>query len=1022
MRNNSSFFRQKLLFSAMAAVFVTGAYAQQTPPAAEDNSLEEIQVTGSRIRSTTSMTTPTPVTAVTTTELQSLNPASTMAEQLDQLPQFFNTQTAQRGGGTFTTASGSFLNLRGMGPQRTLVLLDGSRVIPADAGGSTNIDNFPTALMQRVDVITGGASAAYGADALAGVVNFVLNREFEGLKTKVSTGITERMDGENYNVSVAGGTSLMDDRLHVVGSLETRYIDQINADPDRLDNWKDWGLVQNPAWKASDPAGTNPRRITVPYVYDTRGTATGLITTPGFAYSNYVFNEDGKSLRPYQTGAYANAFTNSQSGGPEYRNYTDSTTRGPDGNEVVQRSFFGAVKYDVTDTFSVRAQAMAGRTESNFYGGRGNMFIAGGQYDYIIYRDNPYLSQAIKDEMVKSNLQSITVAKRGQIRTAGQINAYDDRGTRDISQMQSATIGFDWDIDGNWQLTGNYQIGDSKVQTSSINQPRIDEFYLAVDAVRDASGNIVCNVSTVNPTAQQLKDFMAGKRLPSPLTALGVTADSPVGPLDAAGCRPQNVLGTGNVSQAAIDYFTDQEKKSIREMDQDFAEFLISGDVYEGWGAGPIGAAFGLTYRDEEVVQYTLPAFGERGVLNAPALGIRGIPPGFAGPGNRTLHAFTGPSVGTGTNTVREAYAELNIPVWEFETGQSITTNLGYRKSDYATSGIVDSWKIGLDVQLIDDLRWRFTKSRDVREPNLSERYFTGAGGGAINDPRFDGARNDSLTVLPSPNPGLQTELGNTITTGLVYQPSFAEWVDGLQLAVDWFEIDLDKSIGLYGPQPIVDDCEKKKDAFACSLVRRDPVSQQVQQILNVQTNSGGAQTRGVDVEVQYKAEPNLFANQEETFNVRAMVGFLDERSVTTAAGIYTDFVERISTPEYTALATFNYGIGDYGIMLQTTYYDSTLSNGNQEGLVGPTSNWVEGVDVDDNTVASQTIFNLGLNYGRGMENGGDWQVGFNINNLFDRDPPIIAGLPGVGNVAQGLSNSHDQYGRRYQVSLNMNF
>jgi iron complex outermembrane receptor protein len=262
MRTSNAVMARKKLYLAVASLLVAGMSAPVAMAAEE--ALEEIQITGSRIRATTSMTTPTPVTAVTQAELTSLNPASTMAEQLDQLPQFFNTQTAQRGGTTFTTASGSFLNLRGMGTQRTLVLLDGSRVIPADAGGATNIDNFPTALMTRVDVITGGASAAYGADALAGVVNFVLDREFKGLKTRVSTGVTERMDGENWNVSVAGGTSFMDDRLHVIGSVESRYIDQIVADPDRLDNWQDWGLVQNPAWVSATATPNVPRRITVP--------------------------------------------------------------------------------------------------------------------------------------------------------------------------------------------------------------------------------------------------------------------------------------------------------------------------------------------------------------------------------------------------------------------------------------------------------------------------------------------------------------------------------------------------------------------------------------------------------------------------------------------------------------------------------------------------------------------------------------------------------------------------------------
>jgi iron complex outermembrane recepter protein len=1013
--NNSRKISQKLLATTVATIIasMTGAAFAAEEPA---GNLEEIQVTGSRIRNQTTITTPTPVTAVTTSELATLNPASTMAEQLDQLPQFFNTQTAQRGGGTFTTASGSFLNLRGMGAQRTLVLLDGSRVIPADAGGSTNIDNFPTALMQRVDVITGGASAAYGADALAGVVNFVLDREFEGLKTKVSTGITEYGDGDNYNFSVAGGTSFLDGRLHAIGSIEGRYIDQINGERDRLDNWMDWGLVQNPAWVSATATPNVPRRITVPYVFDNRGSPYGVITTPGFAFTNYVFTEDGTGVRPYRFGAYSNSFTNSQSGGPEYFANTQAFAFGPDGNEVVQRSFFTALKYDVSDTLALRLQGIAGRTESNTRGLRSQMTIAGAQYAYIIYQDNPYLPAAVRDEMIRTNRQSITVEKRGQIRVPGRLNAYDDRTNRDISQMQSLTLGFDWDLSDTWTMTGNYQVGDSKVQTGTWHMPRIDKFYQTIDAVRDSSGNIVCNITKVNPSEAQLAAAAAGVTFPSPLNPRGVTANSPIGPLNAAACRPMNIFGQGNVSQDAIDYF-DDTKKSQREMDQDFAELLVTGDLYEGWGAGPIGAAFGLTYRDEEVVQFTHPQFGERGLINVPALGIRGIPPGFAGPGNRTLHAFTGPSVGTGTNTVREAYGELQVPLFAFDSGQTITTNLGYRKSDYKTSGSVDSWKIGLDVQVFEDLRWRFTKSRDVREPNLSERYFTGAGGGTINDPQFGGAVNNSLTILPSPNPGLQTEQGDTVTTGLVYQPSFAEWVDGIQLAVDWFEIDLDKSIGLYGGQAIVNDCYTTKDPFACSLVKRDPVTGQVQQILNVQTNAGGAQTRGVDVELQYNTEFDFVSSLPESFNVRAMVGYLAERSTTTAAGIYTNFVERISTPEYTALVTANYNIGDYGIMLQTTYYDSTLSNGNNELLTGPNSNWIEGVDVDDNTVASQTIVNLGLTYGREMRDGGQWTVGLNVNNLFDRDPPIIAGTGG-----QALSNSHDQFGRRYQLSLNMDF
>ena len=181
------------------------------------------------------MAAPTPVTAMTMTELTELNPGSTVAEQLDELPQFFATPTAQRGGNAIsTTAGGSYLNLRGMGLNRTLVLLDGTRMAPADANGSVNVDNFPAALIERVDVVTGGASAAYGADAVAGVVNFVLNREFEGIKTRYSTGITGQQDGENYSVSFAGGHGFFDDKLHIIGSVDLREIEQIGPDGERF--------------------------------------------------------------------------------------------------------------------------------------------------------------------------------------------------------------------------------------------------------------------------------------------------------------------------------------------------------------------------------------------------------------------------------------------------------------------------------------------------------------------------------------------------------------------------------------------------------------------------------------------------------------------------------------------------------------------------------------------------------------------------------------------------------------------
>src|SRR5690606_17664262 len=166
MTNRNGVDRKALLAWSVAsacssAALCTSAHAQD---AAQAGPIEEITVTGSRIRRTDGMAAPTPVTALTPDELASFEPGATIAEQLDALPQFFFTQSAQRGGLAISGDAGaSFLDMRGLGNNRTLVLLDGARLAPADKRGPINVDTLPTALVRTVDVVTGGASAAYGA-------------------------------------------------------------------------------------------------------------------------------------------------------------------------------------------------------------------------------------------------------------------------------------------------------------------------------------------------------------------------------------------------------------------------------------------------------------------------------------------------------------------------------------------------------------------------------------------------------------------------------------------------------------------------------------------------------------------------------------------------------------------------------------------------------------------------------------------------------------------------------------------
>src|SRR5215468_46594 len=203
-----------ILFSVSTAALAAASAAQ----AQQTADVEAVVVTGSRLV-TSGAQAPTPVTVVSTEQLQLAAPRN-IVDGILQLPAFKGSlSVANQSTGTTSSNGADYLNLRGLGTSRTLVLLDGRRVVPASSAGSVDAAQMPEALIQRVDVVTGGASAAYGSDAVAGVVNFVLDTKFEGLKASAQAGISQYGDNFNYRVSVTGGMSFLDNRLHVVGSI-----------------------------------------------------------------------------------------------------------------------------------------------------------------------------------------------------------------------------------------------------------------------------------------------------------------------------------------------------------------------------------------------------------------------------------------------------------------------------------------------------------------------------------------------------------------------------------------------------------------------------------------------------------------------------------------------------------------------------------------------------------------------------------------------------------------------------------
>jgi outer membrane receptor protein involved in Fe transport len=289
-----------------------------------------------------------------------------------------------------------------MGPQRTLVLLDGARLAPADRDGSVHIDNIPTALLSQVEVVTGGASAAYGADALAGVTNFRLNRQYDGLDLSVALGQTADSRGDNQRFSAAYGTEV-GERWHFIGSLENHNIDPIEYHPLELDDWfQRYGIVANPAWSAGNTSV--PSRLVLPNVYSRNHTPAGRIGTTRnaaggtvpFTLGGQTFTDTGTAVRPFSsTGAIVGAATGNQAGGTDVINGMTEAERadlafngGPYGAEVKRTTAFAGLTFDMNDSTRFFTNLLAGQTESNDHDQRGIPHLAT-PWTTQVFVDNP---------------------------------------------------------------------------------------------------------------------------------------------------------------------------------------------------------------------------------------------------------------------------------------------------------------------------------------------------------------------------------------------------------------------------------------------------------------------------------------------------------------------------------------------------------------------------------------------------------------------------------------------------------
>jgi outer membrane receptor protein involved in Fe transport len=994
--------RQKnlgLRYNVIAKAVYVACLGMAGQQAIAQQSVEEITVTGSRLISS-GVNTPTPVTAVSGAELQAMAP-TTLIESLSQLPVFDNNLSSQQAVGGAVAPGGSNLNLRGLGGERTLVLLDGHRLGPSNKFGTVDVSVIPEMLVTSVEAVTGGASAAYGADAVAGVVNFRLDRNFTGSKYSLQGGTTTYSDGGNYKAGVAYGTSL-GERGHLITSVETwrkkgiRSLDSLN---DRSDYLNLKAQVTNP-----DPNG--PNLLARPFVSPTNFTAGGLLLQAGSAVDHIEFLPDGSGR--YQPLAFSGV--GQLTGGCNCQ-ARPSLEYGVDSDYEVdtpadRSTAFVHYDHEVNERDSFYVETLLADTEQSNVWQTAALL---GPWVGRIYADNPFLPGALAQTLQNEGRQ---FAGFGIFPPNVSGNAFEGADLVAKNRYGQLVGGFshemaDGFLAGGWVLDGYVQYAQNRQETVAPTGIRTDRLFLAMDAVTGPNGQPVCRVSLFN---------------------VGIFDD----------CVPINLVGgTAAVTPAAAAYVLDDGKIARGRTTEQDAEVTLRGDLTRGSGVlGPITAAFGVSWRQQDLYVATvdpcdefpctpdnvllsdqgLNPLGLRGLLPETSPGgipgLRYVPPGFAGDSNSSTVLFTSQRFVEGAYTVREGFFELGIPL--LEDGK-LNLNEAYRWADYSGAGSAQAWKTGVSYQATPKFRIRATRSQDVRAPTLRERFEQQRGGVNVRDPQNNNAVISTASFAGgNPNVGLETAKTNVL--GFVYEP-----LDRFSVTIDGYDIDLDGAIGQLTAQTIVDTCFASGGASSlCQFVVRDSTGQ-INRVENLFINLSNQRLRGVDLELNFSG----LEVGGGTLSWRFIGTRLNENSVLTPGSARDDRVGDVGgaavggVPENKVTTSLRYARGPWSIFLQERYIGGGVSD---RRLVESNTRIPGRTTIDNNTVDSVLYTDLTFNFSGGGNGAMPWETFLTVNNLTNEAPPDMYGVVGRAGVPGPNTFLYDTIGRRFVAGVRLNF
>ncbi|HYD27238.1 TonB-dependent receptor domain-containing protein [Brevundimonas sp.] len=934
---------------ASVAALTSPALAQEAPADEQEAvALGEVVVTGSRIRRDPTNS-PTPLIQVDREALLSTG-QTTVIDYLATIPALSNSVVPSD-----TTGSGlgdgglSLPNLRSLGSNRTLTLVDGRRHVGSNGGSlSVDIDTIPRLLIQNIEIVTGGASSVYGADAVSGVINFVLRKDFEGLEIDANYGMINQNGEANRRVSALVGKNFLDGRLNVYAHGEYEEVDEVTS----LDI--DWlrdapvriGVDADPTTAQSDGVidartYTGVRRIDLPrwgqttlanvsrpsplsdpdvaYVDCFSGTGSAA----GFSYSANCFGvqpgltywyegptarlaDFGQRVgetginRPYNIGGDGENPAEFSTGSRVPRSESARFQTGLTFEVTPDIEFYAEAKYVTEDTFDLSQPTFYDIDLVNSYGaGSANPIYNVANFD-LRWSDNAFLPDNVK-EAIRTNM--VTPYARPTDDAAGAPLApillqnarhsmfgpdRTQENTRELMRYVAGlrgsldSVGFVRNID--WDL--GYTYGQVEVENRERGTDSL-RFALAADAVVDtagvvngAPGEIVCRVQLLQ--AQGAPDSAFDTYVG------GNLRDSAYGQSSIDECTPLNVFGKGNQSAEALAYI-DAVVGVTERNEQEQAIASVSGELWDFWGAGPIGLALGAEYRREA----TEATGRDRDTAGRPLLFLN-----------------SGPDFPQVEYTSEEVFAELSVPLFRDSwLGEYAELSGSYRYADYSTVGNIDVYGVNLVYRPIQDIAFKTSFNSSVRVPDLGENFspfsqtflndivdpcatlviaaqdqetrenrvancsalaagqglsFDFAGATATNADDYNPVYTSGVAGVLGGNPFLDPEESDSFTFSTVIEPRF---FPNFSLVLDYYEIQIDNVIAAVSAQTAANNCVSGAtlNAAACATIFRNnpdipfgigaPVGDPIGGFIEGSVNYAKLETRGLDFTARYSLD-----------------------------------------------------------------------------------------------------------------------------------------------------------------------